>query len=337
MKMLTGARCTASEQSWQTALVSPFFSFFLAHDWNKSRGPRWVGRRMCRCCSRFFDFPPAFAESSWQWGRPALFPRSTCDGQLQISHLISLSVYFCLTPFLSHIGIFLTTFSLSLPSPSFVFRFDLHEERTTFLSAQAAFLPVKKGWVRAAPSVSRIITGFCFFFFFVIPAEYEESQKTKFTERHCAIRGWGQIQCVPYRLKVLPQATLLWSISIDVSHGSSIAEWWDPVQGVSCSAFFSFFFFSPPSREWVWLTSSLHQGKNFPPPFGNIYEYICAMGQSQAGASRHKRTAPHTFILVYMNPTFIFHRKQKIVCFFNLFSSLFRLHLKPILWKKKKL
>lgn len=166
MKMLTGARCTASEQSWQTALVSPFFSFFLAHDWNKSRGPRWVGRRMCRCCSRFFDFPPAFAESSWQWGRPALFPRSTCDGQLQISHLISLSVYFCLTPFLSHIGIFLTTFSLSLPSPSFVFRFDLHEERTTFLSAQAAFLPVKKGWVRAAPSVSRIITGFCFFFFF---------------------------------------------------------------------------------------------------------------------------------------------------------------------------
>lgn len=243
MKMLTGARCTASEQSWQTALVSPFFSFFLAHDWNKSRGPRWVGRRMCRCCSRFFDFPPAFAESSWQWGRPALFPRSTCDGQLQISHLISLSVYFCLTPFLSHIGIFLTTFSLSLPSPSFVFRFDLHEERTTFLSAQAAFLPVKKGWVRAAPSVSRIITGFCFFFFFVIPAEYEESQKTKFTERHCAIRGWGQIQCVPYRLKVLPQATLLWSISIDVSHGSSIAEWWDPVQGVSCSAFFSFFFF----------------------------------------------------------------------------------------------
>lgn len=110
--------------------------------------------------------------------------------------------------------------------------------------SSGCFSPSEEGMSKGSSLSIQDHYGLLFlFFFFVIPAEYEESQKTKFTERHCAIRGWGQIQCVPYRLKVLPQATLLWSISIDVSHGSSIAEWWDPVQGVSCSAFFSFFFF----------------------------------------------------------------------------------------------
>ena len=203
-KMLTGARCTASEQSWQTALVS-LVLFFFSSSWLKKnlRVPAELGDECAGAAAALSNPPPhpqLLQSHPGSGGDRPPFPRSTCDGQLQISHLISLSVYFCLTPFLSRVGIFLTTFSLSLPSPSFVFQFDLHEERTTFLSALAAFLPEKKGWVRAAPSVFRIITGF-FGVFFVIPAEYEESQKTKFTERHCTIRGWGQIQSVPYRLK----------------------------------------------------------------------------------------------------------------------------------------
>ena len=41
---------------------------------------------------------------------------------------------------------------------------------------------------------------------------------------------------------------------------------------LQCFLFF-LFFLSPPSREWVWLTSSLHQGKKLPPPL-EIYMNI---------------------------------------------------------------
>ena len=75
-KMLTGARCTASEQSWQTALVS-LVLFFFSSSWLKKnlRVPAELGDECAGAAAALSTPPPppAFAESSWQWGRPAPF------------------------------------------------------------------------------------------------------------------------------------------------------------------------------------------------------------------------------------------------------------------------
>lgn len=93
-------------------------------------------------------------------------------------------------------------------------------------------------------------------------------------------------------------------------------EWWAPVQGVSCSSFF----FSSPSYRVGGANLSTAPRQNF---------HICIYTRSEQ--SRHStRTAPHT-VVVYMNPTFIFHRKgtnKSHRCLFSIFS-VFRLHLKP--------
>lgn len=92
---------------------------------------------------------------------------------------------------------------------------------------------------------------------------------------------------MPYRMKISLEAPL----TKNKTHQS--AAWkqtqWAPAKGVSCSVW-----------GWVWL-SSLHQDTY-------ISIRLCQGQLRRAGAEAS--TAPHTF-LVYMNPTFIFHKKKR--------------------------
>lgn len=103
-------------------------------------------------------------------------------------------------------------------------------------------------------------------------------------------RSWGHCGTwwMPYRMNISLEAPL----SKNKTHQS--AAWkqtqWAPAKGVCCSV-----------RGWVWL-SSLHQDTY-------ISIRLCQGPLRRAGAEAS--TAPHTF-LVYMNPTFIFHKKKKV-------------------------
>lgn len=101
-------------------------------------------------------------------------------------------------------------------------------------------------------------------------------------------QSWGHCGTwwIPFRVTISLEAPLTKS----KAHQS--AAWKQtqraPAQGVSCSV-----------RGWVWL-SSLHQDTC-------ISIRLCQGQLRRAGAEAS--TAPHTF-LVYMNPTFIFHKKR---------------------------
>lgn len=179
------------------------FLFFKFMTEKKSQGPCWVGRRMCRCRSRSFEPPsppPAFAESSWQWGRPAPFSqiylrRSAANisphlsERLFLSHSLPLSCWHLPDHFLPF-----------PPLPIFCFSVWPSRRAHNLPVSSGCFSPREEGMSKGSSLGIQDHYGLLWGFF-VIPAEYEESQKTKFTERHCTIRGWGQIQSVPYRLK----------------------------------------------------------------------------------------------------------------------------------------
>lgn len=139
-------------------------------------------RWMCRCCCS--SISPGFAESSWQGNREETCrSQITCNGQLQISHLIISFLYF----YLPRVGVFLTTFSFFLSS-SFVFI--LTFKRGTQPSCQFRLVsyivsPTREGGVsraaeRAAPSVFRIMISF-----FLSFRQSTRNHKGKFTLRHC--------------------------------------------------------------------------------------------------------------------------------------------------------
>lgn len=103
------------------------------------------------------------------------------------------------------------------------------------------------------------------------------------------------------------------------------AEWCDPVQGVSCSRVVFF------NTEWVWLPSSLHQGKT---SAGYIYvQYICVIGQStQAGVADTKYCTSRVSGVHESHFYFSTEKKEDVCCFLFFWCvccCFFRLHLKP--------
>ena len=62
--MLAGARCTASEQSWQTALVSPVLFFFSSSWLKKNLGvPAELGDKCASAAAAFFSISPQLLQS----------------------------------------------------------------------------------------------------------------------------------------------------------------------------------------------------------------------------------------------------------------------------------
>lgn len=195
--MHKGIHCIASEWSWQKVLSFFCFSFFQVHDLGRNRGSLLSWRWMCQCPC--YSISPSFAESFWQGNHEETCPSQiTCNGLLQISHFISLSLF--LSHSFSLVWAYCWALSIFL-SPSFP-HFDLHKEHTNFPSVQAAFLHPfsnergKVEWsTRKGSSLS-------------IPAEYKDGHKLSSQCRPCKCayyhKGWGQylIWCMPYRLKV---------------------------------------------------------------------------------------------------------------------------------------
>lgn len=143
--MHKGMHSIASEWSWQTVLSFFCFSLFQVHDLGRNCGSLLIWRWMQQCsCSSIF---PIFADSSWRGNREETsLSQITCNGQLQISHFISVFISVLLS--LPCVGILLRTF-LSLPpqhSPPFWPSWEAHN-----LSLSSCFLTFflkweKKGW-----------------------------------------------------------------------------------------------------------------------------------------------------------------------------------------------
>lgn len=116
---------------------------------------------MCRCHCALIS--PGFAESSWHGNHEETsLSHIPCNGQLQISHPISLCLYVFLTLSL----IWAYSRALSLSTLSIVcFHFDLHEKHPHTPSVQSAFLHLTEDGMsraaqRTAPSIFRIMISF---------------------------------------------------------------------------------------------------------------------------------------------------------------------------------
>lgn len=177
MKMHKGMHSIASEWSWQTVLSFFCFSLFQVHDFGRNCGCLLIWRWMQQCsCSSIF---PIFADSSWRGNREETsLSQITCNGQLQISHFISVFISVLLS--LPCVGILLRTF-LSLP-PNTHLHFDLHEKHTTF-PLVPAFLHSFSNERRKDEQSTRKGSSLCIHNhnqLFVIPTEYKDGHKLKF-------------------------------------------------------------------------------------------------------------------------------------------------------------
>lgn len=182
-RMHAGVHCIASERSWQTALVSLVFLFFLS-SWlrKKSRSPCWVGDGCAGAAA--LRFLPALQSHPGRGivKRPAV-PRPLA--MVSCKYLILLSLSYISISLSPSCGCFLDHF-LFFSLLIFCFHFDLQEGHTTFLSVQAGFLYCFSNKRRRGEQSSRKGSSLCIQnhdqLFFVIPAEYEKSQRKVYTE-----------------------------------------------------------------------------------------------------------------------------------------------------------
>lgn len=167
-------RCITSEWSWQTALVSPVFLFFLSLHFGKQK-KIWIPAelKMDVCAA-------AVRSLTALQSHPC---RGTMKDQLSPVHLklsaANISSYYLFLIFLCPSLMWMLSF---LVSSILCFHFDLHRVHTTFLSVQAGFLyclssrrgrdeqSCRKGSSLAVRNRNQLI-----FFFFFFPAFWQST------------------------------------------------------------------------------------------------------------------------------------------------------------------